>query len=197
MRTAALLIALSIASCAPGATASADNSALVISLGVGAGWGETTDNVLRLYDDYVLDPRLHDRESGASLEFGAGYRLSREMFAGVELLAWSRRADDDLDAAHLDLVTAAAALTWFPWRDGPFARLGYGLGTARLDYLERGSWRNRRDTGAAYLLALGWELDLGGVWSLSPRISHTAFATRELDVWASLTTLTIALTIEP
>jgi len=197
MRKAALLITLSIASYVPCAASPVDDDALVISLGAGAGWGETTDNVLRVYDDYALDPRLHDREPGASLELGAGYRLSAEMIAGVELLAWSRRADDDRDTARLDLITAAAALTWFPWRDGPFARLGYGLGTARLDYLERGSWRNRRDTGAAYLLALGWELDLGDDWSLSPLLSHTAFATRALDVWVSLTTLTLALTVEP
>ncbi|MBU1675393.1 autotransporter outer membrane beta-barrel domain-containing protein, partial [bacterium] len=192
MRTCLLMILLSIASFARSAPApiEADGGpGVLFVLGAGVGWGRTADNVLRLYDDYARIPRLDDREAGTSLQLGAGCRLLDDLTVGVELLAWSRRADDDLASARLDLITAAVAVTWHPWRGGLFARLGYGLGSARLDYLERGRQEIMHDTGTCYLLACGYELRLGGALSLSPQISHAAFATRDLEVWASLTSL--------
>ncbi len=200
MRTCVLTIVLLMVSSAPAVPApdgAGDVSAFAFSLGAGLGWGKTADNILRYYDDYARIPRLHDREAGASLQLGIGYRLLEDLTAGVELLAWSRRADDGLATARLDLITASAAITWHPWRGGLFTRLGYGLGSARLDYLERGEEKTKHDTGACYLLALGYQLRLSGTLSLSPQVSHTAFATRDLEVWASLTALTLTLNIEP
>jgi hypothetical protein len=197
MRASSLMIVLLAAACARGAPAPREAAGPVFGLAAGLGWGRTTDNVLRVHDDYALVPRLHAREPGVALEFGAGYRLDAGVAVGLELLAWSRRADDDLDAARLDLLAATAAVTWHPWRNGLFARLGYGLGAARLAYLERGSEKRKLDTGAAYLLSVGWELALDGAWSLSPRFSHAGFGTRDLEVWASLTTLALAVNFEP
>ena len=194
------MIALTIASAAAYAADPDDGTsgaALSLELGAGIGWAGSSDNGLRLYDDYARIPELHDREAGVAVHLGFGYGLTENVALGVDLRAWSRRADDDLAAARLDLIETVVAVTWHPWRTGPFARLGYGLGAARLDYLERGSWHDMYDTGACYLLAIGHDLRLGRTLTLAPQLAHVAFATRDLEVWVSSTCLTLALCIQP
>jgi len=171
-------------------------STLTLSLAAGPGWGRTTDNVLRVYDDYALIPRVYDRTSGPAFHLGVDYRLVDDLTVGVGVTSWSRSADENLATAHFDQTLVAATVTWYPWRGRIFTRFGYGLGIARLEYLERGIAATRNDTGTGYLLGLGYEVRLGHTVSLAPPIRTVGYATGSLEVWASLTTLTLALTID-
>ncbi len=171
-------------------------SSLTLSLAAGHGWGQTSQNGLGAYDDYSLVPRPYDRESGRTLQLGVDYRLLDTLAAGVEVTTWSRLADEDLATAHLDITLAAVVVSWYPWRDDLFMRLGYGLGIARLKYLERGIADTKQDIGGCYLLAVGYDISLGGPISLTPRIANAGFDTKDLEVWASLTTFTLAINIE-
>ncbi len=158
-------------------------------LAIGHGWARLSDNIFRDLDDYALIPRVHDREGGLALQFHGGYRLLEDLAAGVVLDGWSRSSN----GAHLDQLLAAAAVTWYPWRGGLFLRLGYGLGVARVAYLERGVEKTKHDIGAGYLMTAGYELPLVGEVHLAPQITITGFSTNDVEVWASHTSLTLAL----
>jgi hypothetical protein len=202
MRTI-LLTALLLLS-APGSGACAEPpisdssrpSVLTLRFAAGPGWGRTTDNGLRVYDDYALVPRIYDHDGGPAFHLDIDYRLTGDLAVGACVTTWSRSADENPATAHFDQTLVAVTATWYPWRGYIFTRFGYGLGIARLEYLERGIAAIRHDTGAGYLLGLGYIIRLGDTISLAPQITTVGYGTGSLEVWASLTTLTLALTID-
>ena len=172
--------------------ASADGRGLRIGLGTGTGRGLAEENGLHVYEDDELVPRPYGRDTGPAFNLRVETDLTPLVSAGIDATVWSRGGPE----GHLDQTVLAAAVIWRHDPTGLHARLGYGLGIARLEAYDRGFPVVERDTGSAYLLAVGWNLSLGRGLSLGPRIAHTGFVARELDVWASTTVVTLSVDLQ-
>lgn len=170
----------------------AEGLGLRVGLGAGTGRGLAEENGLHVYEDDELIPRPYGRDTGPAFNLRVEADLTPLVSAGIDATVWSRGGPE----GHLDQTVLAAAVIWRHDPTGLHARLGYGLGIARLEAYDRGFPGIERDTGSAYLLAVGWNLSLGRGLSLGPRLAHTGFVARELDVWASTTVVSLSIDLQ-
>ena len=168
------------------AAARSPGSGWSLALSAGLAAGTWSDNSFRVVDERDRVPRLYADEGGVLLRAAATNRLLPGLDAGVEVTAWSRALDDSPGDAHLDALLLLPSLGWHPGGGGLSLRAGMGLGVARLPYQQLGEIHAGRFTGAAVLLAAGWDVPLGERWTLVPRAGYSGFAAGGLDVWVGL-----------
>ena len=153
----------------------------MIGVAVGPANGETDLNSRYVYDDYDKIPEGRPRERGMLLDLRIGYTMTPRLRVCIESCGWSRHLDDAPGIARVDYLLTGGGVEWMT---GPFTmRMILGLGTSRVDYIERGDHKHQRDMGSGYLFALGWEKQFGKRFTAGPQFVYFGHLGKDTDVW--------------
>lgn len=126
------------------------------------------------------------RQNSLAIAMAAGGTVSRKVLFGASIDAATRSES----GARQIVATVLARLRFYPsLTSGFFLTAGVGLGMLSAE----GTDANRRDTGTAALLGLGYDIRVGPNVSLTP--FWNGFSTGELDTNYNVGQLGLSLTI--
>ena len=106
-----------------------------------------------------------DRQSGVSGQLKLGATLNSQWLLGVESNAWTKEES----GARFTHANVSAMAQFYPVAtNGFFLRGGVGVSTLEVSYSSGGSSLSARETGLGLTAGLGYDVRVGGNFSVSP-----------------------------